>query len=368
MKIIVAIIALLGPALTALASPGDRTAIRELSSMTSNRAAHTATLLEDGTVLVVGGFTEEEGNLAGVELFDPKRLEFQPIAAGIMRRQSHTATLLPNGTVLIAGGYGASSGASDTAEIFAPSTRRFSSTGPMKARRAEHTSAALPDGRVLLIGGRGADWSTLGSIEVYDPSTGVFSEVGQLSVPRTGHVSVLLRDGRIFIAGGHAGRGSTLTIYDTAEIFDPRSGRSIVTGKIGSSRHKLDGVLLADGRVLLTGGSSEDGPRGSSNKVEIYDPARGSFVAVANMNLPRYKHRGSSLLLPSGKVLIAGGARQAELYDPTIDKFTLLAGGSPLHGSFSTAVLLKDGRVLIAGGYFRPDSPANRAWMYEPSR
>jgi hypothetical protein len=362
MKTMVALATLLVP-MSVFASPGER-AIRDLPSMTSSRAAHTATALADGSVLVVGGFTAEEGQLAGVELFDPERLEFRPIDDAITRRHSHTAALLPDGNVLIAGGYGARTGTLDTAERFDPATRRFSLAGRMNARRAEHTSIALPDGRVALIGGRGVDWSTLASIEIYDPTTGTFSEGGQLAVPRSGHVSILLRDGRIFIAGGHAGRGATLTIYDSAEIFDPRSGRSVVTANIGSIRHKLDGVLLADGRVLLTGGSSEDGPRSSSPHAEIYDPSRGRFVAAANMNESRYKHRGSSLLLPNGTVLIGGGARQAELYDPATDAFTLLAGGSPLHGSFSTVVLLKDDRVLIAGGYFRPDSPTNRAWIF----
>ena len=367
MRILVASIVLLGSAMAVFASPGNRNPVRDLPSMTSSRAAHTTTVLDDGSVLVVGGFTAEEGQLAGVELFDPKRSEFQSIDDAIARRHSHTATLLPNGNVLIAGGYGAKSGTLDTAEVFDPATRRFSSVGDMKARRAEHTSVALSDGRVALIGGRSVDWSTLTSIEIYDPRAGTFREGGQLSVPRSGHVSVLLRDGRIFIAGGHAGRGSTLTIYDTAEIFDPRSGRSTVVATLGSRRHKLDGVLLADGRVLLTGGSSQDDPGGSLDTAEIFDPALGRLTSAAKMNLARYKHRGASLSLPNGRVLIAGGARQAELYDPTTDTFTLLPGESALHGSFSTAVLLKDNRVLIAGGYFRPDSPTNHAWIYEVS-
>jgi hypothetical protein len=364
MKIVVGVIVLCGT-MQVLASPVIPDAIRDLPSMTEGRAAHSATVLGDGSVLVMGGFMGDERHLAGVELFDPQRLQFRPIDVAIAPRQSHTATLLPDGTVLIAGGYGGTRGVLDSAEIFEPATRRVSTVGRMKARRAEHTSIALPDGRVALIGGRSADWVTLATVEIYDPMAVTFNEVGRLSVPRTGHVSVLLRDGRIFVAGGATGRGSTLEIFETAEIFDPRTGRSEVVASLGSARHKLDGVLLADGRVLLTGGSRDNGPRGSLKSAEIFDPARRSFTTVGAMNLPRYKHRGSSVLLPNGKVLIAGGARQAEVYDPVAETFSLLADETELHGSFSTAVLLGSDRVLVAGGYFRPDSPTNRAWMYE---
>jgi hypothetical protein len=130
-------------------------------------------------------------------------------------------------------------------------------------------------------------------------------------------------------------------------------------------RHKHDGVLLADGRVLITGGSDERDGRGMYGSAEIFDPARNSFMPAATMNKARYKHRGSSLLLPNGKVLIAGGAAQPELYDPSTDTFTLLDSESRLHGSFSAISLLSDHRVLITGGYFRPDSPSKGAWIYE---
>ena len=364
----VAAIALLACAMPhVVASPLERGTLRDLPPMKSSRAAHTATLLSDGSVLIVGGFSSEEDRPAGVELFDPQREEFQSLKDAITPRHSHTASSLPNGSVLIAGGYGAQVGVLDAAEILEPSTRRFVSAGQMTARRAEHTAITLADGRIAFIGGRSVDWSTLATIEIYDPATRSFTEAGRLTVPRAGHVSVLLRDGRIFIAGGHAGRGSTLTVYGTAEIFDPRSGRSVGTSDIGSLRHKLDAVVLADGKVLINGGSSEDGARGSYDSAEIFDPSRSSFSSAAKMTRSRYKHRGSSLLLPNGKVLVAGGARQAELYDPKTDTFTLLESASPLHGSFSTAVSLRDGRVLIAGGYFRPDSPTNGAWIYRSS-
>ena len=158
-------------------------------------------------------------------------------------------------------------------------------------------------------------------------------------------------------------RRSSLKIHNTAEIFDPRTGRSVATADMRMGRDKLDGVLLADGRVLITGGT--DGQVVRVDSAELFDPLRNSFTPAAKMNKARYKHGGSSLLLPNGKVLIAGGAVQPELYDPVTDTFTLLNSESRLHGSCSAVAMLQDHRVLIAGGYFRPDAPSQGAWLYE---
>ncbi len=365
MKVFGLIIALLGLApLHSTASPPGYGTLKNLPAMSFNRAGHTATTLPDGTVLVVGGFMEEEQQIAGVELFDPRTLRFQTIDNLVTPRQSHTATLLADGRVLIAGGHGAQAPYLDTAEIFDPATRQFVSAGRMTAPRGDHTALVLDDGRIALIGGTGTDRTILDSIEIFDPKGRTFSMAGRMTVPRMGHVSVLLRDGRILIAGGNIGRRATLKIHSTAEIFDPRSARSSPAADMLQARHKHDGVLLADGRVLVIGGSTEHAVR--SDSAEIYDPARNTFTPAATMKSARYKLRNASLLLSNGDVLIAGGAEHAELYDPRSGQFRLLQGSSPLHGYFSATASLRKGRVLITGGYARPNAPSRSAWIFEP--
>jgi hypothetical protein len=336
--------------------------------MSSSRAAHTISTLEDGSALVVGGFIANEKQIAGVEVFDAKRQQFRMIDNAMTPRHSHTATLLPDGRVLITGGYDLQANYLDTAEVFDPATARFALAGNMTVPRADHTAVRLADGRIAFIGGTSTRWTILDSIEIYDPKNGEFSEAGRMSVPRMSHTSVLLSDGRIFIAGGRNGRGSTVQIHNSSEIFDPRTGQSQPSTHMQTRRHKHDAVALADGRVLITGGSNEHDSRGRYDSAEIFDPARNAFMPAAKMHMARYKHRGSSVLLPSGKVLIAGGATRAEMYDPTTNTFAPVAGESRLQGHFPAVALLPSRGVLITGGYASPDSTSRSAWIYEFAR
>jgi hypothetical protein len=131
-------------------------------------------------------------------------------------------------------------------------------------------------------------------------------------------------------------------------------------------RHKHDAVLLPDGRVLITGGSDERDNRGQYNSAEIFDPRTGASLLTATMRLSRYKHAGTSVVLPDGRVLIAGGAPEAEVYDPASGAFLLVEGQARMVGQFSAAAPLSDGRVLVTGGYGEGRGPEADAWIYSP--
>lgn len=301
--------------------PGTLTSIAD---MQAPRAAHTATALPDGRILVVGGFSEEEESPNGNEIYDPDKGSFVPFASLITPRHSHTATRLPDGKVLIAGGYGEGTATLAAAELFDPATDTFVRTGPFAAARANHVAVLLRDGKVLIAGGEGPGWTFLSSAERYDPATGKFSSTGSMSAARAGHVAVRLRDGRVLVVGGHNGRRGNLTILASAEIFDPATGRFSRTGDMRVRRHKHDGVLLSDGQVLITGGSDERDDRGIDQSTKLFNPKAGRFEAGPGMKIVRFKHSGSSVLLPGGLVLIAGGAPQAETYDSVNRIFALV--------------------------------------------
>jgi WD40 repeat protein len=182
--------------------------------MAVGRYLHTATLLQNGKVLIVGGvLTSTSDPDATAEIYDPATGTFTMTGAMATAREQHTATLLADGRVLIVGGTTSppasltsawlATGAVDlqgtaTAEIYDPSTGSFSGTGSMAAARTFHTATLLPNGTVLIAGG-GNENSTA---EIYDPATGSFSVTGGMEVGRSGHTATLLPNGSVLVAGG----------------------------------------------------------------------------------------------------------------------------------------------------------------------
>jgi hypothetical protein len=192
--------------------------------MAQSREGASATLLDDGRVLLVGGqfdpYTEPS---ASAEVFDPDTSDFSTVEQRPIRaRIGHTATRLRDGTVLLVGGYGPGISLLASAELFDPVDGSFRPAGPLRQARAGHTATLLPDGRVLVVGGSGAGdlWDGLRSVEVYDPATRRFTLAGWLNEGRDEHTSTLLDDGSVLVVGGGRKGGRT------AEIFDPVGGVS----------------------------------------------------------------------------------------------------------------------------------------------
>jgi hypothetical protein len=332
--------------------------------MTTARAAHTATALLDGSVLVAGGFGDAGGSEASAELYDPGTGLFEPTGSMMGGRQSHTATRLEDGRVLVVGGYDPDGGRLASAEIYAPDTGRFEPTGSMAAPRADHTATLLADGRVLIVGGTGAGYSFLSSAEIFDPSTESFAPTGSMSVPRQSATATLLRDGRVLVAGGDAGRHEAIRVYASAEIYDPETGRFSPVGDMSIPRHKHDALLLGDGHVLIVGGSDQRDDLGLYDTAELFDPETDMFSPVGgHLHEPRYKLRGTTALLADGRALVCCGALEAELFDPSSNRFQQLPGtlgGGPL---FAATALTGPESVLVTGGYSLSGPATDEAWL-----
>lgn len=339
--------------------------VREIGQMNSGRAAHAATLLDDGRVLITGGFQTGGGSLSSAEVFVPSTGKLETLDGLSAARASHTATKLPDGRILVAGGYNGDY--LQSTEIFDPRSARFTQGSNMSMPRSEHTATVLSDGRVLIVGGVGTGWTFLADAEIYDPATGIFTKVGSMSTPRESHTANLLRDGRVLITGGHKDRRAAMTIFAGAETFDPAKGVFEPVENMTVKRHKHAAVLLTDGRVLVAGGSDGRDSRGAYTSLEIFEPRSGEFKLVGQMRRARYKLNGAIALLPNGKVLIAGGSDGAEIFDPTTGATTETRGAFGSHRLFATATVLNDGRVLIVGGYDQSNQVGSGAWIFEES-
>jgi len=337
--------------------------ISAIRSMSAKRAAHTATLLGTGKVLIAGGFVGNGGGLSSAEVFDPTTNAFASAENMTVARAGHTATPLPNGKVLISGGYNGDY--LNSAEVYDPATNRFAAAGRMVTARSGHVATLLNDGKVLLVGGVGTGWTFLSDAELFDPQTNTFTGTGGMMTARESHTAALLKDGKVFITGGHKGRRAGIMIYTSAEIYNPQSRTFTAAGNLTVKRHKHDATLLADGRVLIVGGSDERDGDGAYRNAEVFNPTNGTFTTVKNnMNAARYKLQGTAILLQNGKVLIAGGANRAEVFDPATNSFSYASGDMGTKRLFSTATLLKNGQVLITGGYTDGIIVSANAWVY----
>ncbi|SPE31108.1 High-affinity leucine-specific transport system, periplasmic binding protein LivK (fragment) [Candidatus Sulfotelmatomonas gaucii] len=354
-------------------------------TMHQPRAAHTATLLADGTVLVVdGGQLDIDDLLVSVpfaETFDPSQGKFSTTGTPCIARELHTATLLMNGKVLIAGGtrfsgYPTWLPATQTAELYDPASRSFTMTGPMQSGRTEHTATLLADGRVLIVGGS-TSVEPMASAEIYDPDAGTFVAAASMASPRSNHTATMLSSGKVLIVGGENDEAALAS----AELYDPATNTFTSTGSMTTPRSGHSANLLANGKVLIAGGVSSQifayGALSPSTDplatAELYDPMTGTFSRAGPMTMGRVGHTATLLL--NGKVLIAGGYidwvnpvgyqnnSSAEIYDPAAGSFS---STDPMLATrfWHSATLLQDGSVLIAGG-IGSDSPLASAEIYK---
>ena len=325
-----------------------------------------AALLPDGRTMTVSGEWQGIGIArARADMWGPVA-GFVSIDPPTIPRVNPTTTLLLDGRVLVIGGFGGpyqySSSAIASAEVWDPETAAFIETRSMAAARVGHTATVLPDGRVLVVGGTGPDGDAA-QAELWDPRTSEFSPAGALAHARIGHAAVLLLDGRVVVAGGAdpvAGTG-----VGVLEIWDPSSLQFHEDLELLDAPRNVSLTRLPDGRVLLAGAFVvPNGLRGAL----IWDPSGGS---PQSLELTGHRDAHAATLLADGRVLLTGGLSQSgdavdsvELWDPEAGRFvetTPLSRPAANH----TVVLLPDGRLLVVLDGSGPDGVVE-PFLYEP--
>jgi hypothetical protein len=327
----------------------------------TNRSSHATVLLQDGTALVTGGYVGRIP-VADAWVFNPSTNRFTLLSAQMLvPRANHAMTLMLDGTVLVTGGFSGSS-PHDNVDIYNPISQIFTAGHHMLYHRANHDALLLGDGRVQVIGGTTLESGFLAQNEIYDPSTTIWSQNNTMSENRSGMTATLLSNGSILVAGGLTGN---LTIQ-TAEILDPVSHAFTSLGNMQVARNQHTDTLLANGKVLLAAGSTD---AVFLNSAELFDPTNNSFTLTGSLSNARKSHT-ATLLQDNNRVLITGGKSatgdlaSAELYNSSTGTFTLtnpMNNGRSLH----TATLLNNGTVLVAAGRKGPN-PLNTAEIFNP--
>jgi hypothetical protein len=304
-----------------------------------------------------------------------------------MAREGQTAVRLADGRVLIMGGYvpitpqkcgmACVQPRTSSVEIYEPSPGKFSPNGSLAEPLLPEQSLLLNDGHVLVYGD---NFSTddPNTIEIYDPARGTSTVVkppAGVALP-FGSTVVLLADGRVLIAGGSLpigpyGSGGNTTSKMTL-MFDPKSGGLSAGPSMAEPREGALGTLLDDGRVLMVGGEYWDRTVGIGNdNAELIDPSRPLSQSTL---LKTSQHPETSTLLSDGRVLVmeyggpAGGTDRevSEIFDPRAEKFTPVGPMSTPRTGSLTAIRIPDGRVLVFGAYDAQNNAVTTVEAFDP--
>jgi len=395
------------------------------ADMNVARSDFTATPLHNGQVLVCGGVNTSSTNVVTVlnscEIYDPFFKTWTMARPMSAARRGHAASLLNNGKVLVTGGYDGTAAitALKTTEIYDPGSGAWSAGTPLIEARRWHTTTLLNSGKVLIVGG--AVSSGKGTVvELFDPSTltGVITATGSLNISRQQHTATLLPNGHVLIAGRNDSEGALRntngepTDSTSTEIYDDVAGTWSLGPimSIGRRAHAATLInstfssgstlnfVLSKFQVLITGGAGAT----ASGKAEIVtrtvkittvavvDATTGAittpavttteWTVAAPISMPAQRAFHTSTLLDSGDVLLVGG-KDANLNDvDTTDVF--LVNNATSSGTFADysiqkklntarsmhrSVKLTSSSVLNMGNYYTTTGTADKtAELWSP--
>lgn len=352
-------------------------------SLNQSRYRHTATRLQDGRVLVVGGcYTMTVTSCTIVtEIFDPASgtWEVGPNLPSGQGRMNHTATLLQDGSVLVAGGYAPKvsdfnlAKSYNNAYRYIPGGTTWSLVGTMSATaaprgRSQHNAVLRRDGKVLFVGGYyfydpligDTEEGYLSSSEVYDPVANTWTDLYKpLAAPRSGMAAVLDAEGSFILLGGDL-NGATSDV----EYLDINSGSDnwhYLFGELNVQRRFHAAAVLPGGVILVAGGRDQDGNVVNSAETNRFWLGSADLDDLRTANYGLY--RPSATLMPNGDVLVTGGG-----YENTAnqiichnfvhrwvfadDTFTDVQPVENMRNARCnhSVTLLPDGRVVVLGG------------------
>ena len=374
-----------------IAAAGSAAQFAATGNMGAARSDHTATLLEDGRVLVAGGFGNGSTVLGSAELYCPdnaapppdftvcpagQRGTFVATAPLAVPAAGQTATRLHDGTVLLIGG------ANSALQWFPPATLTWSSMTNALADRSFHTATLLANGKVFVAGGVNGAGDTLATTFIVDTTTSPFTitQGPDLAVARESHSATRLPDGTVLIAGGRRKVPVDFALSGDYELYDPASGASgAITSEGAMSRARFwHAAEIAGLRVLVTGGACDTASAVATalSSTEFFSFTTGPEAAVAcnapagSADLTQPRRALTLTALPDGTLIAIGGAdatgvprASSELFDLLSSTFTLGPSLTDARSEHAATQLL-DGRVLVTGGVGTSGAPLASAEVF----
>jgi Bacterial Ig-like domain len=290
--------------------------------------------------------TEEEGPVLPVQA--QVESKGNPLNTG---RFLHRMTRLPGGSFLIVGGYplDGEPALASAEQLFTTGTSQRILPGPLAARAA-HVQIPLADGRVLLAGGESSSFPFLpvATCEIFDPVAGTFSSAAVLQAPRSFAHAALLADGRVLLTGGQGlgNDGVTLIFRADAEIYDPVADTwTPVPSRMETGRAAHFSATTQAGDVVIIGGTN------GVPSATLWRTDTGAFSL--QLGTPFFAHFfGAGTVLADGRPFVASGVDSSgvTIWDSRYG-FLGAVNQLPDERPFSTATAFLDGRVLLIGGF-----------------
>jgi RHS repeat-associated protein len=286
-----------------------------------------------------------------------------------------------SGKVLVAGGITGTT-STNSAELYSPSAGTWIAAGNLDVARHAHTATLLADGRVLAAGGLNGT-SMLTTAALYNPASGAGTWVSTTGpVPPGGiknHTATLIQttntqlNNHVLLVGGNNGSSSVSSVY----LFDPVQNAFSTLASIPSPPRELHTAVTltnTNGKILVAGGKNGSSVLASAI---VFDPgfSNGTWSSAGTMNSPRVGHSMTQLpnsIVANGQLLVAGGSStgsdtlaSAELFSGTSTWTVTPSMPGPLQGQ--QAVLLSGNMVLVAGGLSATTTVQNAAYLYDAS-
>lgn len=341
----------------------------EIDSMNIARVGHAMVVLPNGNVFVSGSGIDSIQS--SCEIYDFFIEKWRLTSQMNKPRDSHHLVLLNTDKVLAIGGY-----KEQSCELFDPNTETWAITDSIPTfRYGGHTVTELSDSRIMVAGGYYVDTTSwdliiLNKVEIYDPVTETWIEAAQMNLERTEHTATLLNDGRVLVTGGETNNFST----SQCELYNPNSNTWEFTGNMLEERSDHAALLLSNDKVFICGG---DGMYPWQKSCEVYNVNLGNWSYASDMLAYRANPK-SYFLEKVDKILILGGDALPystedtwEIYDPNILQPVFLESFPINQFLLDNNVQLLDGNIFLAGSEeydFNPmpySWPTKRCWIFD---